>query len=234
LSVLAPDGSWTTYTSEDSGLVYNAVHVLAIDEATRVWVGTRWVGLSVLAPDGSWTTYTPDNSGLVDDCVEALAIDEAGRVWVGTQRNGLSVFAHDESWTTSTSGDSGLADDLQTLAEVVSILELVRNLAVASFVILLIGRAIQRRRGPAKSPALERALIIEDRTPQEQPGTSSVPAAQVPSVAEIALAEGKVLLSQGNKDEAVAFFMHAFREGPPNVRQEAIRILEELGEMKTL
>jgi hypothetical protein len=53
----------------------------------------------------------------------------------------------------------------------------------------------------------------------------------VPSDPHIALVEGKTLLGQGKRDEAVAYLMHTFREGSPDVRQEASRVLEELGEM---
>jgi ligand-binding sensor domain-containing protein len=183
LSVLAPDGSWTTYTSEDSGLLNDYVNALAIDEAGRVWVGTDG-GLSVLTPDGSWTTYTSRNSGLVAYSIEALAIDAVGRVWAGTN-GGLSVLAPDGSWTTYALEDSGLANNsinalaidaagrvwagagftfggsdglsrfderavtsrsiLQTVADVVSILRLARNLAAATFVILSIGWLIDLR-----------------------------------------------------------------------------------------
>jgi thioredoxin-like negative regulator of GroEL len=58
-------------------------------------------------------------------------------------------------------------------------------------------------------------------------------AARIPSDPQIALAEGKKLLSQGKRDEAVAHLMHTFSEGSPDVRQEASRVLEELGEMNT-
>jgi len=63
--VLAPDGTWTTYTSANSALVGDWVKAVAIDKQGRVWIGTL-VGLSVLAPDGKWATYTSANSALTE------------------------------------------------------------------------------------------------------------------------------------------------------------------------
>jgi len=188
----------------------------------RVWVGTFGGGLSMLAPDGSWTTYTSDDSGLANDGINALAIDEAGYVWVGSFR-GLSRF--DERAATS----QGI---LQPLATVITFLKISRTLAALSLVIITIG-SIRARRKPSEAPALEPAPIPASRAQQGQPGTLSVPAAQAPADPQSALTEGKMLLGQGKKDEAIAFLMHAFREGPPDVRREASHVLEELGEMKT-
>ena len=49
----------------------------------------------------------------------------------------------------------------------------------------------------------------------------------------MALAHGRHLLVQGRRAEGVALLIHALREGPPDVSQEASRVLEELGEIET-
>ena len=105
-------------------------------------------------------------------------------------------------------------------------MDYMRNPAIAA------GGAIQPIQKAIETPALETTPLPAAPAPQGQPDTSSVPAAQVSSDPQIALAEGKTLLSQGKRDEAVAHLMHAFREGSPEIRREASRVLEELGEMK--
>jgi len=41
LSVLDPDGSWTTYSTANSGLANDRVNAIAIDGQGRVWVSTN-------------------------------------------------------------------------------------------------------------------------------------------------------------------------------------------------
>jgi hypothetical protein len=47
------------------------------------------------------------------------------------------------------------------------------------------------------------------------------------------LEDGKRLLSQGMCEEAVAAYLQAYREGSPTVRDQALKALEELGEVDT-
>jgi thioredoxin-like negative regulator of GroEL len=54
----------------------------------------------------------------------------------------------------------------------------------------------------------------------------------MPSDPKSALAQGKHLLVQGRRAEAVALLIHALREGSSDVSQEASRTLEELGEIE--
>jgi hypothetical protein len=199
---------------------------LAIDDEGRVWVGSRRRqdkgSLSVLAPDGSWTTYTSKTSGLESDKIEALAVDNVGHIWVGTD-DYLSRF--DEGASTS-------KKILEPIALVKTLLEISIILTAFAVVILVIGIR-RRRRKQIKIPAPEPTPIVVHLAPQEQPGTLSVPATEVSQDPEIALAKAKVLLSQGNREESVALLMQAFRAGSPEVRREAMRMLEDLGETKT-
>ena len=50
LSVLAPDGSWETYTSENSDLIQGSISSLAMDSQGRLWIGTD-AGLVVFVPE---------------------------------------------------------------------------------------------------------------------------------------------------------------------------------------
>ena len=60
------DGTWTTYDTSNSGLVYNYVTSMAVD-GDNMWFGT-YEGVSVF--DGeNWTTYTPENTSQRGDQV---------------------------------------------------------------------------------------------------------------------------------------------------------------------
>jgi ligand-binding sensor domain-containing protein len=92
LAVLNTDGSWTKYTTENSGLVNDMVVALAVDQKDRIWVGTD-SGISVLDNNSQWTTYTAGNSGLATDWVSDLVVDADGQLWVSTSEDYLSNLA---------------------------------------------------------------------------------------------------------------------------------------------
>jgi len=50
LSVLMPDGSWETYTSENSDLIQGFIRSLAMDSQGRLWIGSD-AGLGVFVPE---------------------------------------------------------------------------------------------------------------------------------------------------------------------------------------
>ena len=50
LSVLMPDGSWESSTSENSGLIEGSISSLAMDSQGRLWIGSD-AGLGVFVPE---------------------------------------------------------------------------------------------------------------------------------------------------------------------------------------
>jgi len=81
---------WIVYNTDNSGLPYNDVIALAIDEQGNKWIGTFNDGLAKF--DGeAWTVYNTRNSGLPDNWVCSLAIDEQENIWIGTE-SGLAVY----------------------------------------------------------------------------------------------------------------------------------------------
>jgi ligand-binding sensor domain-containing protein len=79
-------GGWTRFTSTNSGLCYDGVYSIAIDQQSHVWFGT---GNGVSEFDGTnWTTYTTAE-GLVDEQVYSVAIDQQGSKWFAT-KEGIS------------------------------------------------------------------------------------------------------------------------------------------------
>lgn len=51
------------------------------------------------------------------------------------------------------------------------------------------------------------------------------------SGAETAYRQGEHLLSQGKREEAIAAYLQAYREGSPAIRKQALTALEALGEV---
>jgi hypothetical protein len=49
---------------------------------------------------------------------------------------------------------------------------------------------------------------------------------------EVAYQQGEHLLSQGKREEAIAAYLQAYREGSPVVRKQALTALEALGEIE--
>jgi len=91
------DGTkWTTYTTNNSGLLSNEAHTIAFDSQNRAWIGVSG-GISVF--DGeTWTSFSPANSGIKADKVSAIAFDENDRAWIGTygETQGINLFDGEE------------------------------------------------------------------------------------------------------------------------------------------
>ena len=107
------DDTWTTYTTSNSGLVFNKISSVAVDQAGNKWFGTRLsdgygYGVSKFT-GGSWMTYNTSNRALASDSVNAIVADLSGNVWVATTTGGVSKY-NGTSWTTYRAS-SGLASD---------------------------------------------------------------------------------------------------------------------------
>jgi Tol biopolymer transport system component len=83
--------TWTSYTPQNSGLPFDHLKALAVDEADRIWVGGLYGELAMFDPDGESIPYTPLNTDENSFSMSALSIDPQGRIWVGLD-TGLRVF----------------------------------------------------------------------------------------------------------------------------------------------
>ncbi len=98
-------GTWSQYTTTDSGLPHNMVNAIAEDTDGSMWFGTdsgaaRFAG-------GEWTSFTPDNSGLAINRLLAVTVDPAGDKWFGgfSDPAGVSAVRYDgASWSLYGSG----------------------------------------------------------------------------------------------------------------------------------
>ena len=85
---------------------------------------------------------------------------------------------------------------------------------------------------PDAAPAAEAAMpstASADKLPVPVP---VAPTPTAPAEPHAAFAQGRALVLQGQQDEAVAYFLAAFRDGPPNLRRRAVAELEKLGEVE--
>jgi ligand-binding sensor domain-containing protein len=100
---------FTVYNSSNSGLPYNTVRCVSVDQFTNeVWAGTDF-GLANF--DGTnWTIYNTSNSGLTDNLIRAVETDPSGNIWVGTLIEGLFMF-DGISWVNYTMSNSDLPDN---------------------------------------------------------------------------------------------------------------------------
>jgi RHS repeat-associated protein len=119
LNRLATGDNWTTFDTNNSGLLGNIIQDIAIDGENNIWLASlvstsSGGGVSVLLAGGGWHTYTPDNSGLANAFVRSIAVDRSGRKWIGYEWEGVSILAADNSaWDYETSprlSDNQVAD----------------------------------------------------------------------------------------------------------------------------
>jgi ligand-binding sensor domain-containing protein len=84
------DDNWTVFTTGNSGLAYNTVRDIAVDQKGNVWFALAIEGASVRSIGGDWLTFT-QSDGLAYNSVYAVAVDRRGNLWLGTD-GGVSVL----------------------------------------------------------------------------------------------------------------------------------------------
>lgn len=102
--------SWQAYNTWNSGILFNRVSALVVDNNDIVWMANDkyYNNPGLLSFDGSnWTNYTTDNSGLPNNKVTGLSIMSNGAVLIGTYGGGVAVF-DGIVWTVYKKENSGL------------------------------------------------------------------------------------------------------------------------------
>jgi thioredoxin-like negative regulator of GroEL len=106
-------------------------------------------------------------------------------------------------------------------------------ICLTGFIFILVVIIVVVRRRRSKDSKTDSAdLADKANSAPSLSGIERVPDIKMPSDPKSALAQGKHLLVQGRRAEAVALLIHALREGSSDVSQEASRTLEELGEIE--
>jgi ligand-binding sensor domain-containing protein len=91
------------YTKSNSGLPFNILQSLAIDNDHNLWIGTQdhegWYSGGLVKFDGTnWTVYNSNNSELPIEDIRGLAVDQDNNVWIGTFYGGAARF-DGTNWT---------------------------------------------------------------------------------------------------------------------------------------
>src|SRR3990172_434110 len=89
------------------------------------------------------------------------------------------------------------------------------------------------RRESAELPRPWAALLGASTAPAAPPAPSAASSLITPSDPLAAFLKGRSLVNSGQRAEAVACFLAVFRSGSPELRQQAVSALGQLGEVET-
>ncbi|MCB9346128.1 MAG: M4 family metallopeptidase [Lewinellaceae bacterium] len=80
------DGTWTTYTTSNSPLPFNAIRGITVDSAQGIWMITYpYSGLIHFDGVDNWELYNTDNTpDLITNNMNQITIDHLGHIWAGT------------------------------------------------------------------------------------------------------------------------------------------------------
>ena len=92
--------NWVVYNSSNSGLLYDKICLINIDEYGNKWLtdniySSANVGLTKFNGT-TWTHYNDLNSNLPSNKLTALAIDIENNLWIGTEDAGLAVYCQEK------------------------------------------------------------------------------------------------------------------------------------------
>ena len=105
------NGAWVNFNTTNSGLVFDDVRAVAIDQHHHFWLCT-YGGVSRF--DGTnWYTYTKDNSGLPVNKIDVVEVDRNNVKWFGTHDGSLTSF-DGKNWMTYDTTITPLNDDYVT------------------------------------------------------------------------------------------------------------------------
>jgi len=109
-TTLSQNPQWIVYDTTNSGLPYNVVDCIAIDESNNKWIGTPLGGVAKF-DDTSWEVYDTLNSGLPENYAGCIAVDKSNNIWMGNSNrsDGFGLVNYDgTNWTVYDTTNSGL------------------------------------------------------------------------------------------------------------------------------
>ncbi|MFO7447313.1 MAG: two-component regulator propeller domain-containing protein [Ignavibacteriaceae bacterium] len=118
--------NWQIYNSTNSGLPYDNITSVVVDENNIVWAAIRHpnivgieYGWGMTKFDGSgWTNYNINNSPLTSNTIFDITTDNDNNLWLSTCAGGLVRYDRNDNWTIYNVRNSGLAFDSQNLVSV--------------------------------------------------------------------------------------------------------------------
>ncbi len=113
---------------------------------------------------------------------------------------------------------------LRTVTSIIQFLGVLRCLSVPTLLLLGVITIVRRRRKPEE-------VILE--VPAPLPVTRITrPSVDIPTDPHAAFAQAEIYINRGERAQAVAAFLAAYRYGPPELRRKALEALEALGEVE--
>lgn len=108
-------GNWTQYNTENTSMISNYIHSIAIDSKGNKWITTNNGGL-VKYDGANWTVYTKENSDLPANSIYSIFIDKNDNVWLGL--SGYLVKFDGTTWSiwTSSETDNGVGGVISAIA----------------------------------------------------------------------------------------------------------------------
>jgi len=88
------DHSFKIYTSENSGLIYDAVFKVVADNKSKKWISTM-LGVCTLEND-TWTSITEDSAKDEREIIVSVSVDEAGKLWALNNKPAIACFKEGE------------------------------------------------------------------------------------------------------------------------------------------
>ncbi|HEY3474320.1 MAG TPA: two-component regulator propeller domain-containing protein, partial [Anaerolineales bacterium] len=117
ISVLDPDGRWTTYQGGPRRSDNNIL-TFFVDPQDRIWIGTVH-GLRIMSADGTQTSNTGSQWGILPSSiitVNSFVVDREDRMWIAIAGRLVVVDSKNNSFTTYSWDNSGLPGVVNALA----------------------------------------------------------------------------------------------------------------------
>jgi hypothetical protein len=107
-SLLSQTYNFTTYNNSNSGIGFNSVSDIKVDNNGSLWLSSGFDNGGVTRFDGTnWSNYNTSNSGIIDNIIIDIEIDNLNRKWFGSWQNGISKL-EGTIWTNYTTSNSQL------------------------------------------------------------------------------------------------------------------------------
>jgi ligand-binding sensor domain-containing protein len=116
ISVLDPDGHWTTYQEHTYGS--DKILTFFVDPQDRIWIGTVH-GLRIMSADGTQASSTGSQWGILPSSiitVSSFVVDREDRIWIAVAGRLVVVDSENNSFTTYSWDNSGLPGVVTALA----------------------------------------------------------------------------------------------------------------------
>jgi hypothetical protein len=108
ISMFAQTYTFTNYNTENSGIGFNSIDDIKIDNNGILWIASYYNngGNGIAKFDGTnWTNYNVSNSNIIDNKIIDIEIDNLNKKWLASWQNGIISF-DGTNWTNFNTSNS--------------------------------------------------------------------------------------------------------------------------------